>query len=56
MVIAMVSMGVVEMAIHEIVDMIAVRYGFVTAARPMHMPRLMARTSVIRRASVRIHV
>lgn len=56
MVIAMVTMGVVEMAVHEIVDMVAVRYGFVAAARPMHMPRFMAGAPVVWCASVRIHL
>jgi hypothetical protein len=45
-------MRMVQVPIHEIVDMIAMRHGLVSAAGTMDMARLMAGTAVIRRAGV----
>ena len=36
-IIAMIIMWVMQSSVHEVVDVIAVRHGFVSAARPMHM-------------------
>ena len=53
-IVAVPVMGMMQMPLNEIVDMISVRYGLVAAARTMHMARLMASTAVIRRTGVRI--
>jgi uncharacterized protein GlcG (DUF336 family) len=47
-------MGMMQMAFYEIVDMIAMRHGLVSAVRTMDMAWLMASTVVIRRADVRV--
>ncbi len=54
MIVAVITMGVMEMAVDKIVDMVSVRHGFVPAARPVYMIRLVARTAMFGRASIRI--
>ncbi|WP_167525600.1 hypothetical protein [Cupriavidus oxalaticus] len=54
MVVAMVTVKMVKMPPHEIVDMVAVWNGFVPAARTMYVIGIMAATLMIRGAPVRI--
>ena len=49
-------MGMMQMPFHEIIDMIAMRYGFVSAALTVDMAWLMASTAVIRRAGARVRL
>ncbi len=56
MVVAMIAMRVMQAALDEIVDMIAVRRRFMSAAGSMHMARLMAFVPVLGGAAVRIAV
>jgi hypothetical protein len=51
-----IAMGMVQMPFDEVVDMIAMRHGLVSAARTMDMARLMASAAVIRRASIRVRL
>ena len=44
----------VQVAIHEVIDMIAVRHGFVAAVRTVSVLLLMGRTIVVRCAFLRI--
>jgi hypothetical protein len=37
MVVAMITMGMMKMPVDEIVDMIAMRYGLMPTAGPMHV-------------------
>lgn len=39
-VVAMIAMGVMQVPVHQEVDVVAVRYGFVPAALPVRMPGL----------------
>jgi len=48
----MVAVGMVQVAIDEIVDVVAVRHRFVSAAGAMHMPRLMAGAAVLGRTAI----
>jgi hypothetical protein len=50
----MVAVRVVQVAIDEIVDVVAMRHGLVTAPGPVLVSRLMSRTLVLGRASVRV--
>lgn len=50
----MVSVRMMQMPIDEIVDVIAVRHRVVPASRPVHVPRLVPATTVLRRAAVGI--
>lgn len=52
----MVAMRMMKAPAHEIIDMVAVRYGFVAAIRPVPMRRLVASGVVLRIATIRIHV
>ena len=56
MVITVIAMGMMQMAVDEIVDMIAVRNRFVAAARAMNVSCVMSGTAMVWRASVRILV
>jgi hypothetical protein len=38
MIVAMVSVGVMQVSVHEIIRVIAVRHGFVSATGTMDMP------------------
>jgi hypothetical protein len=49
-------MRMVQMPIHEIVDMTVMRHGLVSAAGTMDMARLMTGTAVIRRAGIRVRL
>lgn len=49
---AVAAMGMMQMAVHEIVDMVAMRDGVVPAAGAVNMPRLMTSTAMLRRADV----
>ncbi|WP_199272356.1 hypothetical protein [Paraburkholderia acidisoli] len=46
MVVAVVAVRMVQMPVDEIIDVIAMRHGFVPAARSVHMPGLMAARAV----------
>lgn len=52
MVVAVITVRVVQVAVDEIVDMVAVRNGFVPAARTVYMIRIMAAALVIGGAAV----
>lgn len=54
MVIAMTVMRVMEVAIDQIIDMLAMRHGFMTAVRSMYMSLRMACALMFRRAAFRI--
>ena len=52
MIIAMVAMGMVQVPIHQIVDVVAVRHRLVTATGPVLMARLVSGAAMIRRAAI----
>jgi len=54
MVVAVIAVRMVQVTIDEIVDMIAVRHGFVAAARSMDVVGRVPRALVVRRAPLRI--
>ncbi|MEJ1118153.1 hypothetical protein V9K92_06705 [Phyllobacterium sp. CCNWLW109] len=54
MIIAMIAMWMMQMPIHEIINMIPVGYGLVAAARTMHMVSIVARAMMFRCAAIRI--
>lgn len=54
MIIAMVAMRMMQMPVHQIVDMVAVRYGLMPTPRSMHMPGLVSGAAMIRRAAIGI--
>lgn len=54
MVVAVVAMLMVQSAINEIVDVIAMRHGFMTTARTMIVRVFMAFVAVFRRTAVRV--
>jgi hypothetical protein len=54
--VAVVAVRVMQMPIHEIIDMIAVRHGLVPAARTMNMARLMTGAAMFRRADIRVRL
>jgi len=53
-VVAVVAVRMMQMTVHQIVDMVTVRHRFVAAAGPMHMTGAMAGTVMLRRAAVRV--
>ena len=53
-VVAMVSMGMVQMPVDEVVEMIPVRNGFVTATGAVHMACVVRPTSVVSGAASRV--
>jgi hypothetical protein len=53
-VIAVIAVRMVQVAIDEIIDVVPMRHGFVTARRAVNVARLMAATVVIRSALVGI--
>lgn len=55
MVVTVAIMRIMEMAVHEVVHMVAVRHGFMAAAGPVAMIARVTAAIVGRRASVRIH-
>jgi len=54
MVVAMIAMGMMQVTIDEIVNMVSMRYGFVSTAGSVHMIRTMGAAIVVWRALVRI--
>lgn len=52
MVVAVVSVGVVEMVVDQVIDVVAVRDGGVAAVGPVGVPRLVGGASVIRGAVI----
>ncbi|HET6320840.1 MAG TPA: hypothetical protein VFF87_02205 [Hyphomicrobium sp.] len=56
MVVAMVAVRMVQVAVDEIVDVVAMRHRFVSAARTMHVPWLMAGAAVLGRAAIGVAI
>lgn len=54
MVVAVVAVGVVQVPVHEVVHMVAVGHGFMSAAGAMHVARLVPGACVRGRADVRV--
>ena len=54
MIIAMITMRMMKVAIDKIIDVIAMRHRFMSAARAMHVTRLVAAAAVVQRASIGI--
>lgn len=50
----MIAVRVVQVAVDEIIDVVAMRHGFVAAAGAMDMTRLMPRATMTGRAAVRV--
>jgi hypothetical protein len=50
----MIAVRVMQVTIHQIIGVIAVRHRLVPASRPMHVPRRMSGTPMLRRAAVGI--
>jgi hypothetical protein len=53
-IVAMVAVGMVQMSIDQVVGMVAMRHGFVSAAWAVPMRRIMSAAAVVRRAAVGI--
>ena len=47
MIVAVVAVRMVQVAVHEVINVVSVRHGFVAAARTMLVPLLMLAASVI---------
>lgn len=56
MIVTMVAVRMVEMAVDEVVRVIAMRYGFMAAPWPMHVGRVVSATSVLWCATIRVGV
>ncbi|OJU27739.1 MAG: hypothetical protein BGN89_09950 [Alphaproteobacteria bacterium 64-6] len=56
MVVAVITVRMVQVAFDEVVNMITMRHGFVSAAGPMHMIRCVPGAAMVRRAPVGILV
>ncbi len=54
MVVAVLTMLMVQSTVDEIVDVIAMRHGFMTTARTMIMPDFVTFVAVFRRTAVRV--
>ena len=54
MVVAVVAMRMVQMAIDEVIDVVAMRHRFVAAAVAVHVAGFVAAAVVVRRADVRV--
>ena len=52
MVVAVVAVGVVQVAVHQVIHVVAVRDGFVAAAWPVHVAGVVAAAAVLGRAGV----
>jgi hypothetical protein len=48
----MIAMRVMQMAIHQVADMVAVGHGLMTATRAMHVAFFVAPAVVVRRAAI----
>ncbi len=46
--------GVMQMSVHQVIDMVAMGYGFVAASRTMLVTGLVPGTRVLRRATARV--
>jgi uncharacterized membrane protein HdeD (DUF308 family) len=53
-VVAVIAMRMVQVSVDEIIDVVAMRHGFVTARRAVDVGRIMAATAVTRRTLVGI--
>jgi hypothetical protein len=53
-IVAVIAVRMVQMAIHQVIDMIAMRHGFVPAVSTVSVLLLMSRAAVVRRAFLRI--
>lgn len=53
-IVAVAAMRMVQMPVHQIIDVIAVRHGRMTAAGTMHMPGFVPAALMIGRTPVRI--
>ena len=56
MIVAVIAMWMVKMSVDKVVDVIAVRYGFVSASRAMHMIGVVPLAIMPRRATARVGV
>jgi hypothetical protein len=56
MVVAVIAVGVMQPAVHEIVDVVAVRHRFMAAIRPVPVRRLVAGRVTLWIAAVRVAV
>ncbi|MBC3335410.1 hypothetical protein HU732_03850 [Pseudomonas proteolytica] len=54
MVVAVVTVRVVQMAVHQVLDMVAMRHGLMTAIWPVYMTCGVAVALVGRRAAIRV--
>ena len=54
MVVAVVAVRVVQVAIDEVVNVVAMRHGFVAATGTVYMSRFVAAAVVVRRAGIRV--
>ena len=54
MIVAVVAMRMVQVAVDQVIDVVAMRDGLVSAARAMNVLGIMAAAIVVRRTSVRI--
>jgi hypothetical protein len=54
MIIAMITMGMMQVTVDEIINMVPVRDGLVAASRPMDVGGIMAAAAMLRRARVRV--
>lgn len=54
MIIAMVAVRMVQVAIDQIVDVVAMRHRFVTASGPMLVVGIVTSTAMIRCATIRV--
>ena len=54
MIIAMIAVGMVQVSIDQIIDVITVRNCRMSAAGSMPMRRIVSATAVLRRAAIRI--
>ena len=52
----MIAMLVMQMAVHQITDMVAVRHCFMAASRSMHMSFLVPAAVVVRRAAIGVFI
>jgi len=53
-VVAMITMGMMKVAIDQVIDVVAVRYGLVPASRTMNVARIMAAAIVVGRTLIRV--
>jgi len=53
-VVAMITMGMMKVAIDQVIDVVAVRYGLVPASRTVNVARIMAAAIVVGRTLIRV--